>query len=103
MSSKLRLGPLPRTEMVRLTIALSAAVKSDLDRYAELYGAAYGEPVDATSLVPHMLAAFMERDRVFRKARQASAIDAMRDQVSAPTKDATSSASETAADGSPSG
>lgn len=103
MTEKLRLGPLPRSEVMRLTVVLPASVRSDLDRYAELFGAAYGEAIDAAALVPHMLAAFMERDRVFRKTRQASAIDAMRDQVSAPTKDATSSASETAADGSPSG
>ena len=102
MSSKLRLGPLPRTELVRLTIVLPAAVKVDLDRYAELYGAAYGDIVDAAALVPHMLAAFMKRDRVFRKARQATGSSAIRDQVSALTRDATSSASETAADGSPS-
>lgn len=68
--SKLRLGPLPKNETVRLTIALPAKVKADLDRYAELYGAAYGETVDAAALVPHMLAAFMERDRGFRSARQ---------------------------------
>jgi len=70
MSGKLRLGPLPRTELVRLTVALPAAVKADLDRYAELYGAAYDEAVDAVALLPHMLAAFMERDRAFRKRRQ---------------------------------
>ncbi len=70
MTAKLRLGPLPRTELVRLTVALPAMVKADLDRYAELYGMAYGEAVDAAALVPHMLAAFMERDRAFRKRRQ---------------------------------
>lgn len=69
MTNKLRLGPPPRTEPVKLTISLPAAVKADLDRYAELYGATCGEPVDAASLVPHMLAAFMDRDRVFRKGR----------------------------------
>lgn len=67
--SKLRLGPLPKNETVRLTIALPAQVKADLDRYAELYGATYGEAVDAAALAPHMLAAFMERDREFRRAR----------------------------------
>jgi len=103
VTERLRLGPLPRSEVVRLTIVLPASVKADLDRYAELYGAAYGETVDAAALVPHMLAAFMERDRAFRKARQASPSETTRDQVSALTKDATSSASETAADGSPSG
>ena len=70
MSGKLRLGPLPRTELVRLNVSLPAMVKADLDRYAELYGAAYGEAIDAAALVPHMLAAFMERDRAFQKRRQ---------------------------------
>ncbi len=70
MTAKLRLGPLPRTELVRLNVSLPAVVKADLDRYAELYGAAYGEAVDPAALVPHMLAAFMERDRAFRKSRQ---------------------------------
>ena len=69
--SKLRLGPLPKTEVVRLTIALTSRVKADLDRYVEAYAAAYGEPVDAAVLVPHMLAAFMDRDRGFKKVRQA--------------------------------
>ena len=72
MTEKLRLGPLPRSEVVRLTVTLPASVKSDLDRYAELFGVTYGEPVDPAALVPHMLAAFMERDRGFRKARQLS-------------------------------
>lgn len=103
MTEKLRLGPLPRSEVVRLTAVLPASVKADLDRYAELFGAAYGEAVDSAALVPHMLAAFMERDRAFRKARQASPSETTHDQVSALTKDATSNASETAADGSPSG
>lgn len=83
-----------------MTVVLPASVKADLDRYAKLYGAAYGEAVDAAALVPHMLAAFMERDRGFRKARQATLSETARDQVSALTNEATSSASETAADGS---
>lgn len=73
MSEKLRLGPLPKAEVVRLTVALPARTKADLDRYAELYAAAYGEAVDPAALVPHMLATFMERDRAFRRAVQYSA------------------------------
>jgi len=103
VTEKLRLGPLPRSEVVRLTVVMPASLRADLDRYAELFGAAYGEAVNAPSLVPHMLAAFMERDRAFRKARQAAGSNTKRDQVSALTRDASSSASETAADGSPSG
>ena len=102
MSGKLRLGPLPRTELVRLTFALPATVKADLDRYAELYGSAYGELVDAATLVPHMLAAFMERDRAFRKARQAAPAGSQLDRDPAATETATSKTHDTAVDGSPS-
>ena len=70
MNEKLRLGPLPKTDTVKLTITLAASVKADLDRYAELFEQAHGEAVDAASLAPHMLAAFMDRDRAFRRARQ---------------------------------
>ena len=72
MSGKLRLGPLPKTESVRLTITLPAVVKGDLDRYAELYASEYGEPIDASALVPHMVATFMDRDRAFRRQVQAA-------------------------------
>ncbi|MHB1590047.1 MAG: DUF2274 domain-containing protein [Sulfuricella sp.] len=67
-TSKLRLGPLPKTETVKLTIALTTALKSDLERYAALHTQTYGEPVDAAALIPHMLEAFMARDRGFRKS-----------------------------------
>ena len=66
-TSKLRLGPLPKTKTVKLTIALTATLKSDLERYATLHAQTYGEPVDAAKLIPHMLEAFMARDRGFRK------------------------------------
>lgn len=64
---KLRLGPLPKTESVKLTFVCPASLKGDLDRYATLHGEAYGETVDATTLIPHMLEAFMARDRGFKR------------------------------------
>lgn len=67
---KLRLGPLPKTESVRLTFACPASLKIDLDRYATLHAQTYGEAVDATTLIPHMLEAFMARDRAFKKTTQ---------------------------------
>ncbi len=60
---KLRLGPLPKTESIKLTFACSASLKADLDRYAALHAETYGEKVDAMTLIPHMLAAFMAGDR----------------------------------------
>ncbi len=64
---KLRLGPLPTTTTVKLTFTCPASLKADLDRYAALHAQAYGETVDAVTLIPHMLGAFMAGDRGFRK------------------------------------
>ena len=52
-AKKLRLGPLPKTESVKLTFACPASLKADLDRYASLHAQAYGEAVDAEKLIPH--------------------------------------------------
>lgn len=65
--NKLRLGPLPKSESVKLTFACPTSLKAGLDRYAALHAQAYGEQVDALALVPHMLEAFMARDREFKK------------------------------------
>lgn len=64
---KLRLGPLPKTESVKVTFQCQAGLKADLDRYAALHARTYGEAVDAATLIPHMLEAFMARDRAFKR------------------------------------
>jgi hypothetical protein len=69
----IRLGPLPSTDSVKLTVALPAELKADLDRYAEVHTRTWGTPVDAATLVPHIVAAFLARDRGFKKARTAGA------------------------------
>jgi hypothetical protein len=69
-ANKLRLGPLPKTETVKVTITMSIELKTMLDRYAELHEQTWGRPVDVGALVPHMLAAFMERDREFKALRR---------------------------------
>lgn len=66
-TKKLRLGPLPKTESIKLTFTCPASVKADLDRYAALHAQTYGEAVDATTLIPHMLEVFMAGDRGFRR------------------------------------
>jgi hypothetical protein len=63
---KLRLGPLPSNSSVRLTVTCPASLKADLDAYAALHAQAYGEAVDATALIPHMLEAFMAGDSGFK-------------------------------------
>lgn len=54
-SRKLRLGPLPKTETVKLTFTCPVSLKTDLDRYAAQHAQTYGETVDAVTLIPHML------------------------------------------------
>jgi hypothetical protein len=67
-SKKLRLGPLPDMQTAKLTFACPGPLKANLDRYAELHAQTYGERVDAVTLVPLMLEAFMAGDRGFRRA-----------------------------------
>lgn len=70
-TKKLRLGPLPRLESTKLTFACPASLKVQLDQYAALHAQIYGEAVDAVTLIPYMLEAFMMRDRGFKqRARQ---------------------------------
>lgn len=64
--NRLSLGPLPASSSVKLTITVSAELKAQLDAYAEVHARVHQVPVDAVALVPHMLAAFMARDRAFR-------------------------------------
>lgn len=66
-TKKLRLGPLPKTESVKLTFACPVSLKADLDRYAALHAQTYGDVVDAATLIPHMLEAFMAGDRGFKR------------------------------------
>ncbi|MBU9589956.1 DUF2274 domain-containing protein [Burkholderia multivorans] len=71
---KLRLGPLPKTENVKLTFTCPATLKADLDRYAAMHAQTYGEAVDAVTLIPHMLEAFIAGDRGFKKGATAKAV-----------------------------
>ncbi|MGA0585783.1 DUF2274 domain-containing protein [Dyella sp. KRB-257] len=69
---KLRLGPLPKTENVKLTFACPMNLKANLDRYAALHAQTYGEAVDATALIPYMLEAFLAGDRGFRRSNSSN-------------------------------
>ncbi|ERU84657.1 hypothetical protein Q056_03635 [Pseudomonas aeruginosa BL02] len=67
-TKKLRLGPLPKTESVKLNFTCPASLKADLDHYAAIHAQAYGEVVDAVTLIPYMLEAFLAGDRGFKRA-----------------------------------
>jgi hypothetical protein len=72
-TKKLQLGPLPKIESIKLTFACPAMLTTDLDRYAALHAQTYGEAVDATTLIPHMLETFIAGDRGFKKGTTAKA------------------------------
>lgn len=65
--TSLRLGPLPKSDSIKLTFVCPVALKEDLDRYAQLHAQIHGDEVDSAMLIPHMLAAFMDRDRGFKR------------------------------------
>lgn len=64
---KLRLGAMPDTSVVKMTISIPSPLKTQLDRYAEIHSASFGTPVDTQTLVPLMLAAFLAKDRAFQR------------------------------------
>ncbi|MCO5145837.1 MAG: DUF2274 domain-containing protein [Aquamicrobium sp.] len=66
--SNLKLGPLPKLGIVRMTIPMPEPLKEELDLYASEYGRLYGE-VDAATLIPHMLEAFLRSDRGWRSRK----------------------------------
>ena len=69
-TNQLKLGPLPKVVLTKITFACTTHLKADLDCYAELHAQTHGEPVDAVALIPHMLAAFIDQDRLFKTTRQ---------------------------------
>ncbi len=67
----LKLGRLPKAGLVRMTINLSEPQKEELDRYAAEHSRLF-EPVDAATLVPHIIEAFIRSDRGYRSRKAQS-------------------------------
>lgn len=63
----LKLGPIPRIETTRLAITLPSPLKVDLERYAEMHGRQWGDTIDITVLIPHILATYLAKDREFQR------------------------------------
>ena len=66
----IRLGRLPDRTPVKLVVHVSPELNRALSDYAEAYAAAYGQEETIADLVPAMLAAFLESDREFARARR---------------------------------
>lgn len=65
----IKLRPLPERKPVKLVIHLMPELHTALQDYARIYAATYGREESAEVLVPAMLAAFLESDKGFAKAR----------------------------------
>ena len=70
MTSKLRLGPLPKTDVFKMTVAIPVELKTELDAYTQAYCEAWGTQADLASLIPFMLQSFVDRDRAFQRMRR---------------------------------
>ena len=66
-----KIGKLPDTTPVKLSIAVPPDLQTDLQDYARVYEQAYGAPAKPADLIPSMLASFMASDSNFKKARKA--------------------------------
>jgi hypothetical protein len=67
---KLKIGPLPNPEKVKILVQISVELKESLDQYAQLHARQSGRQVDAATLIPYMLQSFIDRDRGFRSLRK---------------------------------
>lgn len=68
--SALKIGQLPDTTPVKMSIALPPVLQADLQDYAKVYEQAYGQYAKVAELIPSMLEAFMASDSNFKKARK---------------------------------
>ena len=67
---KLKLARLRDNKPVKLGIAVEPDLMSDLDTYAKIYKAAYGEPQSVAALIPSMLRGFIASDAGYKKTRR---------------------------------
>ncbi|MCW3835062.1 DUF2274 domain-containing protein [Sphingomonas canadensis] len=66
---ELKLAKLPDRTPVKLAIIVTPDLHQMLQDYAALYAETYGREEPVAELVPAMLAAFLESDRSFVRAR----------------------------------
>ena len=68
--SGMRLARLPERTPVKVTISVSPELNAALADYAALYEETYGQAEPVQELIPAMLAAFLEGDRLFARRRR---------------------------------
>jgi hypothetical protein len=65
--AELRLSKLPDRTPVKVSFQATPQLFADLTRYAALYEETYGQEEAIADLIPSMLTAFLDSDRVFAK------------------------------------
>ena len=70
MSASLKIGKLPDTTPVKITVSVDPDLQSELQLYAEIYEQTYGEKTSVSAIVPFMLRCFMSGDTAFKRARK---------------------------------
>lgn len=68
----IKLAKLPDRTPVRITISIAPELNAALSDYAKAYRETYGREEPLTELIPAILAAFLDSDRAFAKARAAT-------------------------------
>jgi hypothetical protein len=68
--AELRIAKLPDRTPIKLTISVMPDLHDALQNYSQLYAETYGQADPMVDLIPAMLAAFLEGDREFQKARK---------------------------------
>lgn len=68
--AELKLAKLPDRTPIKLAITITPALQNALRDYAAIYAQAYGTEEPVVELIPAMLAAFLESDRNFVRARE---------------------------------
>ena len=69
--TELKLAKLPDRTPVKLAITITPDLQNALRDYAAIYAQVYGTEEPVAELIPAMLAAFLESDRNFVRARDA--------------------------------
>lgn len=67
--AELKLPRLPDRTPVKLSISIMPDLHKALTDYAALYATTYGREESVMELIPAMLTAFLESDRVFTRGR----------------------------------
>ncbi|WP_454883577.1 DUF2274 domain-containing protein [Sphingomonas oryzagri] len=68
----IKLPRLPDRTAIKLTISVLPELHQRLTDYAVLYSETYGAQEPVSELIPAMLAAFLDSDRVFARGRRSA-------------------------------